>query len=543
MKTNLTLATLILAAGLSVTHARDSVWDATTGVSPELLNPPWGLYVEISAVGPFWTNGAVRIESTSSDYEYYDQAGYHPARPLAMPARLVIEARMRLVSGTRNSATRAPAMISFVTQPAIGSALNIDVDGIFLYSSGAGHGPHTNVDTTLTPHTYRIEVNGLALGSEIKVFYDGTNVLTGTTWSSAALLGNTPRIVWGDGTSAEGGVSDWYSFYHNALVPAADEHVLYGGIGNYLVTLNRTNGMAADLGPLPGIPSGNYIRTMSPSPDGQFFATVEPASGYYPSLAKINPATREATVIGPLTNGAGGLVVWLEGLAYNARERQIYGSVSLTGSGSASPVLVTLNPTTAVATVVCTVTNASGGQVDMDSIVFLDSGELVGLDVFYVGGGSYNTLAYEVYPNRSLASTGFFFAVGDTGMPALDRRTGRWYFSQYDARRLAWGNIAYEGLQGSGVTHSTSDFGGGRLLGLAFPYDYAHPYLRLSIQPGVQVGWPTLANWNYQLQACADLATCGWTNCGPVVPGNGQTNWVPDSTAAAQKFYRVRVED
>ena len=535
-----------LAAGLSFALAGDTLWQASSGLKPDQINPPWDSYVEVSAPPPYLTNGALHIEVEHGGihlYEYYAQLGGHPSLPLAMPTRLVIEARMRLVNGTSNHVARAPAAIVFVTSPGVGCALNIDHDEIFLYSAGAGHGPSTNVDTKLNPHTYRIEVAGLSAGSAVTVFYDGQRVLTGTTFYDLYLNGDRPQISWGDITEFEWGASDWYSFYHNALAPVPGERVLYGGIGDHLITLNLTNGMAADLGALAGIPSGHYIRTLVPSPDGHLFATIEPSSGYNPSLSKINPATRAATVMGQIAVG-GTNVVWLEGLAYNVLERQLYGSVSLTGSGSESPVLVTINPTNAAATVICTVTNGSGRLVDMDSIAFFDSGEMVGFDVFYAGAGTYYTEAYDVDQSRSLGSGGFILAYAAVAGPALDRQTGRWYFGVYDARMLASGNIAYEGLNGpSYPTHSTADFSGYRLLGLAFPYDYAHPYLRLSIQPGVQIGWPTLANWNYQLQARGHLTSGTWTNVGNPIPGDGQTKWVPDPAGAGQKFYRVRVNE
>ncbi|HRZ45880.1 MAG TPA: hypothetical protein P5555_11885 [Candidatus Paceibacterota bacterium] len=100
------------------------------------------------------------------------------------------------------------------------------------------------------------------------------------------------------------------------------------------------------------------------------------------------------------------------------------------------------------------------------------------------GAAAITTSAYSIDPATGAHSPGFWFAPAAVGMPALDRKSGPWYFSAYDARRLDRGNIAYGGLSAVGATHSSADFGGGRLPAMAFPYDYAHPYLRLSIQPG-----------------------------------------------------------
>ncbi len=527
---------MALAASLSLGHARESLWEASSGKTPDQISNPWDCYSD-APPAPHLIDGALRLETEEYQInQYYIQFGGGPERPLAMPTRLVIEARMRLIRSSQADPERAPAIIAFTLLPGVGSALNIDAGEVFLFSAGAGRGPSANVDTTLAPHTYRIEVSGLAAGSEIKVFYDGQQVLTGTTWTDVSLLGDAPRVLFGDGALTESGTSDWYSFYHNALAPAADEHVLYGGIGDHLVALDQNNGMATDLGPVSGIPSGSYIRTLAPSPDGNLFATIDPASGYYPSLAKIDPAKLEATIIGQIADATNRKAVFLEGLYYNAMERQLYGSVSFAG-GSASTDLVTLNPSNAVATVVCS------GTYDMDSIAFDDDGSLIGFDVFYAGGGSYNTTVNYLDRSTCAADPGFWFTSAAVNSPALDRQTGRWYFSAYDARRLDRGAIAESGLSVVGTTHSSADFGGAKLLAMAFPYDYAHPYLRLTAKAGPEVGWPTLANWSYQLQSCPDIGSPVWGNVGEPVPGTGETVWVPVSASAGFEFYRVRVEE
>jgi len=61
MQTNLTLTTLTLAASLSLTHARDARWEASSGITPDNMHPPWSSFVEVSAPPPFLTNGAPAI--------------------------------------------------------------------------------------------------------------------------------------------------------------------------------------------------------------------------------------------------------------------------------------------------------------------------------------------------------------------------------------------------------------------------------------------------------------------------------------------------
>jgi hypothetical protein len=74
------------------------------------------------------------------------------------------------------------------------------------------------VDTDDTFHTYRIEVEGVNVGSGFKVFYDGVLTLNGALF--VADEDEHPLIGWGDvdynfGSS---GVSEWQSFRHNASV-------------------------------------------------------------------------------------------------------------------------------------------------------------------------------------------------------------------------------------------------------------------------------------------------------------------------------------
>ena len=62
--------------------------------------------------------------------------------------------------------------------------------------------------------------------------------------------------------------------------------------------------------------------------------------------------------------------------------------------------------------------------------------------------------------------------------------------------------------------------------------------MNLSIQPGVQLNWPTIVNDNYQLQWSANPVSV-WNNLGALTPGNGATNTLYDPFASGTRQYQV----
>ncbi len=59
---------------------------------------------------------------------------------------------------------------------------------------------------------------------------------------------------------------------------------------------------------------------------------------------------------------------------------------------------------------------------------------------------------------------------------------------------------------------------------------------------GVQLGWTSLTNSHYQVQWTPALDSHSWSNVGPVVAGNGATNFFLDTSATnTSKFYRIQV--
>jgi hypothetical protein len=98
------------------------------------------------------------------------------------------------------------------------------------------------------------------------------------------------------------------------------------------------------------------------------------------SLYVVDPATATTTLVGPITNIAGGGAIGLTGLAFNPVNGKLYGitSNSLSGGNTVQRSLVTINTATAVATVI-----GNLGFANSD-ISFRSDGVLYG----YEAGGS-----------------------------------------------------------------------------------------------------------------------------------------------------------
>ena len=154
----------------------------------------------------------IRSEKDVADYVYFRQLEPN----ILMPSNLWIEARARYVSGTDLIAGRTPMCILFTTEPTVGNSVYIGEDRLSTMTALWTEGAAANVDTDDAFHTYRIEVDGIIAGSPFRVYYDGAVTLTGTTFSDLTANGDVRRVVWGDGTKYEGGVSEWQYVAHNA---------------------------------------------------------------------------------------------------------------------------------------------------------------------------------------------------------------------------------------------------------------------------------------------------------------------------------------
>jgi hypothetical protein len=308
MKTpQLILTAFALTLPLAGAKAATNRWDAASGLRPDQMIYRWPLYSSGTAPLPVLSGDRLTFYSTNaySDNEFYLQSG----DMLAMPARLVIEAQVRFVSQATARADRTPACIGFVLQPGVGNGLWIGPDQIFLLKApDATGGTNAVVDTDGGFHTYRIEVEGLAAGSAVKVYYDGTLTLVGTTYDSVYYNGTEPRVFWGDGTIHASGVAEWRYVWHNAAaVPAvwgvkSYESPFPSGVPATLFNFSENTTAFTSVAPVTLGGSQIDIDALALSPEAALFGFQPRISGGS-RLVKIDKSTAAATVLGPvLTN-------------------------------------------------------------------------------------------------------------------------------------------------------------------------------------------------------------------------------------------------
>ena len=187
----------------------NSTYEASSGVFPEQVCPPWSLFDTAQPEAPF-LSGEKLIIGTSDISEIL---GYEQLGPdLVIPNPLIVEARLKFVSGSSVHPARAPVLVHTVVSPAVGNGLYIGRDDIFILSSDLIRGQSASVDTDDAFHTYRIEISS----GVVKVFYDGVLTLTGSTFFSIPNFGNNLNIFWGEGSILAQGTSEWEFVRHNA---------------------------------------------------------------------------------------------------------------------------------------------------------------------------------------------------------------------------------------------------------------------------------------------------------------------------------------
>lgn len=200
------LSVLLLICASPQARAAVVTWDASSGLLPDQACPAWSLN-STSPNQPVLTNGTLLVTTSASaeNLEYLMTGAV-----LAGVTNHEITVSMRVVSGSLYNDFRGPASIKITTAPGVGQNLWIGDDGIALNSAPDTPGPKAAVETTNTFHTYTIQVTGTNAGSAVKVFYDGTEVLTDYTFAGPPGHFHTePTVAWGDGTILSSGVSEW----------------------------------------------------------------------------------------------------------------------------------------------------------------------------------------------------------------------------------------------------------------------------------------------------------------------------------------------
>jgi hypothetical protein len=219
-----------------VTRAAVVTWEASSGLYPDQISPPYTLF-DTAAADPVLSGGVLTLTSSTGAL---DLLGYdHSGAILDVPPNLQIEAAVRFVSGSSATPNRAPIGIQFVTAPGATNFLFIEADTIFTNNPGDVRGPSAPLDTDDAFHTYRIEVVGTGVGSPFNVFYDNgaLPVLTGALINSGV---GAPFIDWGDLSDSTGGVSEWQRFQHNAAAAIPEASSLAMLIVAAIIAAGRT---------------------------------------------------------------------------------------------------------------------------------------------------------------------------------------------------------------------------------------------------------------------------------------------------------------
>jgi hypothetical protein len=190
-------------------------WTGSIG-SPSAVCPSWSLIDNSPGSDPLMSGDTLVIPSTANaaEYLYYEQL--EPR--IVMPSTLVIEFRMRRVSGSSTNAFRPPAGVQISFDQDTSAILFIGSDEIFLLSSVFAKGDSALVDTDDQFHTYRIEVYP---NRAVHVYYDGALALTSHVFVYSGAQAPT-GISWGELSSYGAGESRWLYFKHNAYALDTD---------------------------------------------------------------------------------------------------------------------------------------------------------------------------------------------------------------------------------------------------------------------------------------------------------------------------------
>lgn len=186
-----------------------SAYQSSSQLLPTAVCSGWELVNNANTEVPQLLGGYLRLStSTVAENQYYRVV----SDALTVPAKLVIEARMQLISGSASTVYRAPANFSFILNK-LTNSLMIGNGEIFILSAENTKGAAAAVATTDGFHVYRMEVD-TALGN-VEVFYDGVSKLTGKAFAGAAASLNSFYFYFGDGSIYGTSVSDWAYVTHN----------------------------------------------------------------------------------------------------------------------------------------------------------------------------------------------------------------------------------------------------------------------------------------------------------------------------------------
>jgi hypothetical protein len=473
---------------------------------------------------------------------YFEQNG----AALSFPQSFVIEARLRVVSSATVGNTYCPCEIHWTPGNGVGNGLGFRAGQIFLWQSGNTAATPVNIDTTNALHTYRIEVDGTAAGSAIRVYQDGSHVLSGTTYLDAGWHGSTPRIYWGDGTGQGSSVSDWASFRHNALadLPVKQGQMLFGYTGKSFSALSTSNGVAKALCTDTNVPASpyEYVTQLTRQPStGLLYGLITPVVGGNPTpkMLRIDPFTGQSAVVGFIQT-ADGVIKEVEGLAFHPLTGQLYGSMRVASDpANASPNLILIDPDTGVATRIGSLAAGQMKSNDIDTLAFSDDGTLYATDGYAITSewGTYLYTLYQPTPEiwhashqgtrRAKLFAGFTYS----------RQEGVFYCTEPDTRKLYRVTTSMAATE-IGVMHpSVTAYG----LALAAPVEHS-PLDLTRAGGGFQLDWPSNSGLRYQVWSSTDLS--GWETYGAPAYGFGSELTLPvDTESEPKQFFKLHILD
>lgn len=309
---------------------------------------------------------------------------------------------------------------------------------------------------------------------------------------------------------------------------------LRGAIGDQLIELDRDTGDATTVAAIQPAPP-TYVLSMAADPlNGMLYGVVNPDSS--PRLIRIHPQTGASTIVGFIQT-PGNAIQGVEGIAFQPLTGQLYASCRTAG-GYASPVIISIDPSTAAATVVVTISGTV--QNDLDSISFVGS-TMHALDVDV-------TSTQKTYLYTINLSTGAATLVGWTGFRQLqslahDPQRGVFFSSNFNSRELVRIVPATAAGTTVGVTHASGEFGSEALYALAFglPGPIVPVIDTSSPLPGGTVG----SLYQQTLAASGGVAPCLWSLVSGSLPAglelgaDGVLSGTPQSAVVAN--FRARV--
>ena len=196
----------------------NSIWEGSSGLFPDESCPPWNIAFNTDTEIPELSGDTLLMTtSTNSEnmrYGQFESVGI----PLSISDAYVIEFKVRYVTGTNADLNFSHISIQMVTDSALGNFFHVGPDEIFLWSSFGTRSLVASVDTDNDFHIYRIEISQF---DNIKVYYDDSLTLSGTTFSSPS-FGVQELLTFGDVTGLASGESHWLYFKHNAYALDTD---------------------------------------------------------------------------------------------------------------------------------------------------------------------------------------------------------------------------------------------------------------------------------------------------------------------------------